>query len=107
MRVDVRHHIDGVERFEIQHDFGPTQLPDSAKLGKCKRWVLRNVVSVMKPKARSSLAAHRAFVYHDAMKASIKRAFAWICVAMLTWTACVSAADERASGGRVPTVTRL
>jgi len=41
------------------------------------------------------------------MKASIKRAFAWICVAMLTWTACASAADERATGGRVPTVTRL
>jgi len=41
------------------------------------------------------------------MKASIKRAFLWICVATLTWTACVSAADERATGGRVPTVTRL
>ncbi|HYT98475.1 MAG TPA: hypothetical protein VEO36_14225 [Casimicrobiaceae bacterium] len=26
---------------------------------------------------------------------------------MLTWTACVSAADERPTGGRVPTVTRL
>ena len=26
---------------------------------------------------------------------------------MFTWTACVSAADERPTGGRVPTVTRL
>jgi hypothetical protein len=42
------------------------------------------------------------------MKVSINRAaFAWMCVAMLAWTAHVSAADERPTGGRVPTVTRL
>src|SRR5437868_7372990 len=64
-------------------------------------------IKALRNEARSPFAAHRAFVYHDAMKASIKRAFAWMCVAMLAWTACVSAADERATGGRVPTVTRL
>src|SRR5437764_14010070 len=42
------------------------------------------------------------------MMYSINRmAFAWMCVTLLAWAASASAADERATGGRVPTVTRL
>jgi hypothetical protein len=42
------------------------------------------------------------------MKSSINhKVFAWICVPLLAWTASVSAADERPTGGRVPTITRL
>jgi hypothetical protein len=42
------------------------------------------------------------------MKSPInRRLLGWVCVAMLAWTASVSAADERAISGRVPTVTRL
>ncbi|TMH65011.1 MAG: nuclear transport factor 2 family protein [Betaproteobacteria bacterium] len=56
----------------------------------------------------SPFAANRAFVYHGAMMYSINRmAFAWMCVTLLAWAASASAADEQATGGRVPTVTRL
>src|SRR5438132_2990538 len=42
------------------------------------------------------------------MMYSINRmSFAWMCVTLLAWAASASAADERATGGRVPTVTRL
>src|SRR5437773_11884802 len=65
-------------------------------------------IKALRNEARTPFAAYRAFVYHDAMKSPINsRLLGWMCVAMLAWTASVSAADERAISGRVPTLTRL